>query len=316
MNQPLVSVIIPTYNGARWLKDTLRSVLCQTYARKDVIVVDDGSTDDTPTLLRGYGSAVRVIRHLQNGIGAARNAGLRAAMGDYLAFLDHDDLWRADKLAVQVKYLEEHPDVALLHADAEEFDERGTVHPSYLALFPALVSGGDVFTSLLAFAVPLMSTVVVSAHFLERHSLRFIEDASGVDDLGLFLEIAAHGGTFAVQRETLARRRLHAHNLSKVHVHRFVKRVCLYTALQQRLPGLSARHAKALADGLRDAHFRVGEWDWGQGEPIAALDHFKRALGLDRLGLKASLYAAASALPRPIARGLLALKRRCLAATH
>lgn len=309
MTRPRFSVIIPTYNGSRWVGAAVESVLRQTYPAAEVLVVDDGSDDATPAALARFGPPVRVVRRPRGGIGAARNTGLERAAGDYLAFLDHDDLWRPDKLAAQADLLARRPEADVLYADAEEFDEAGTVHASYLDLFPALRRPADLFGAMVHFAIPLMSTVAVRAAFLAAHGLRFLESASGVDDLGLLLEASARGAVFTCQEERLARRRLHAHNLSKVHHHRFAQRVVLYEELLRRLADAPPSQQAHLRWGLRDAHFRVGEWHWGQDDRRAALGHFRAALGADRIGLRAAAYAAACYLPGPAARGARALKR-------
>jgi len=104
---PRVSVIVPTYNRADWLADTVRSALSQTHPPLEVIVVDDGSTDDTEAVARGLGGGgpVRYVRQVNGGVGAARNAGARLATGDLLAFLDCEDLWEPTKLAAQIAAL-------------------------------------------------------------------------------------------------------------------------------------------------------------------------------------------------------------------
>lgn len=97
-NTPTISVIIPTYNRSACVGDAIRSVLAQTHQADEVIVVDDGSTDNTPESLSSFGSAIRVIRQSNAGVSAARNAGIRAASSDWLAFLDSDDLWMPERL--------------------------------------------------------------------------------------------------------------------------------------------------------------------------------------------------------------------------
>ncbi len=106
MKQPVVSVVIPTRDGAMFLLETLQSVFSQTFTDYEVIVVDDGSTDRTVARLQPLRDRIRVIRQPHLGIGAARNAGLDEAKGKYVALLDHDDLWLPEKLAVQVAFLE------------------------------------------------------------------------------------------------------------------------------------------------------------------------------------------------------------------
>ena len=88
-----ISVIIPTYNYARFLAEAIDSALGQSYAPLEIIVVDDGSTDATSEVLAAYGDRIRVLRQKNQGVAMARNAGIAAARGDYLAFLDSDDAW-------------------------------------------------------------------------------------------------------------------------------------------------------------------------------------------------------------------------------
>jgi len=112
-----ISVIIPTYNGERFIAETLRSVLTQTLSPDEVIVVDDGSTDATPDIVAGFPSPVRIVRNSRSGPAAARNKGIEVAQGAFIAFVDHDDLWREDKLALQMDAFREDPllDVCVTH---------------------------------------------------------------------------------------------------------------------------------------------------------------------------------------------------------
>ena len=123
----LVSVIIPTYNSGPFVTETIDSVLCQTHPHREIIVVDDGSTDDTPARVRHYGSKISYIRQSNAGVGAARNIGIRAASGDYLAFLDSDDLWLPEKLEVQLAVAARYPDSGLIACDGEYFDGTTTL---------------------------------------------------------------------------------------------------------------------------------------------------------------------------------------------
>jgi len=107
---PLVSVIIPVYNGGRYLRAALESVFAQTYRPFEVIVVDDGSADDSGVIAQSF-PEVRYIYQTNQGVAAARNNGLEAARGEYFAFLDQDDLWAPEKLKLQVEYLLSHPEV-------------------------------------------------------------------------------------------------------------------------------------------------------------------------------------------------------------
>ena len=120
---PLVSVIIPAYNAAHLLPDAIESALAQTYHPLEVIVVDDGSTDETPEVLARYGSRVTAFRQDNGGVAAARNRALEAAQGVYVACLDADDIWRPDKIEIQVGLMTD--GVGLIGSSADETGESG-----------------------------------------------------------------------------------------------------------------------------------------------------------------------------------------------
>jgi glycosyltransferase involved in cell wall biosynthesis len=117
----LVSVIMPCYNGERYLAEAIDSALGQTHPRVEVIVVDDGSTDGSPGVAEGYGDRIRWTQLDHSGIAGARNHGIAQARGEYLAFLDADDLWPNDKLERQVSALEADPSLGMVIGDMEQF---------------------------------------------------------------------------------------------------------------------------------------------------------------------------------------------------
>lgn len=120
-NKPRVSIVIPTYNRADMVVECLESVFTQTYTDYEVIVVDDGSTDNTEEILKPYHARIKYIRHENKGNAAARNSGLDIAKGELIAFLDSDDLWMPDKLRRDVDYLDSQPDVDMVCANGTFF---------------------------------------------------------------------------------------------------------------------------------------------------------------------------------------------------
>ena len=100
--KPLVSCIVPVFNGERYLAEALDSILAQTYRPVDLIVVDDGSTDGTAQVAAGYGERITYLYQENSGPAAARNKGIDAAQGEFVAFLDADDVWHEEKLARQM----------------------------------------------------------------------------------------------------------------------------------------------------------------------------------------------------------------------
>ena len=128
MRKLTVSVVIPNYNYGRFLAEAIESVLQQDYACKEIIVVDDGSTDNSLELLTGYEGKVQVIRQINSGVGAARNTGVKYSTGDIIAFLDADDYWAPDKIKQQVESFEGDGEVGLVSCGMREFDsERKTI---------------------------------------------------------------------------------------------------------------------------------------------------------------------------------------------
>jgi glycosyltransferase involved in cell wall biosynthesis len=133
MHEPLVSVIIPTFNCGRYVEDAVVSVLNQTYRRYEIIVVDDGSTDDTACRLKSYKDRVHVVTQENQGSSKARNVGLGLSRGDYVAFLDADDRWRPEKLEWQLACFREIGDIGLVFTDFSAIDPDGDiVSASYL----------------------------------------------------------------------------------------------------------------------------------------------------------------------------------------
>src|SRR5258705_11877236 len=120
---PAVSVIIPAHNAAPWLSDAVGSVLKQSYRDFEVIVVDDGSTDDSGAVIAGFGDKIRSVRQPNRGLPAARNTGIRNALGDWIGFLDADDLWLFDKLERQMSLIHQTQGLRGVYCNAYMFDD-------------------------------------------------------------------------------------------------------------------------------------------------------------------------------------------------
>jgi glycosyltransferase involved in cell wall biosynthesis len=128
---PLVSVIIPVYNGEKYIGAALESVLAQDYPSFEIIVVDDGSTDGSAEAVKSCGEA-RYLYQRNQGVAVARNTGITASRAEYVAFLDQDDLWAPEKLRIQMDYLEENPSVGYVLARQSIFIQPGMERPSWL----------------------------------------------------------------------------------------------------------------------------------------------------------------------------------------
>jgi len=181
--KPRVSVILPTYNRAWSLHAAIKSVLTQTDADYELIVVDDGSTDATATLLRTY-DGVTVLRQTRQGVSAARNRGVRAARGELIAFLDSDDYWLPGKLSVQVRYFDENPDTLICQTE-EIWIRRGVrVNPGRRHRKRA----GMIFEPSLALCLVSPSAVMLRRSLFEAMG-GFDEQLPACEDYDLWLRV-------------------------------------------------------------------------------------------------------------------------------
>lgn len=121
----LITIIIPSYNRADYIAETIESVLAQTYRNIEVIIIDDGSTDNTREIVERYVPQVQYVYQQNSERGASRNHGLRLAKGEYISFLDSDDLWMPEKLAADVEFIEARPNVGVVYTDALQIDSNG-----------------------------------------------------------------------------------------------------------------------------------------------------------------------------------------------
>lgn len=121
MDSPLVSIIVPVFNGEKYLCEAIESILAQTYQTIEIIIVDDGSTDNSSGVAKSFAPKVRYVYQNKSGIGAALNRGIELSQGDFLAFLDADDLWIENKLMHQIAVFDNNPDVDILFGQVKQF---------------------------------------------------------------------------------------------------------------------------------------------------------------------------------------------------
>ncbi|HUU29501.1 MAG TPA: glycosyltransferase [archaeon] len=257
MGLPEVSVIIPTYNRAHMLADAVGSVHGQLFRDFELIVVDDGSTDDTASVLAASGAGeIKVIKTRRRGVAAARNIGAQAAQGRYLAFLDSDDLWLSEKLEVQLEVHAREPDALLSHTD-EIWVRRGVrVNP----MKKHAKRGGWIFE----YSLP-MCRISPSSVLIER---RLFQEVGGFDerfcvceDYELWLRITAHYPVLYIDRKLIVKRGGHSDQLSgstwgldrfRVMALEKLLQTEKLTDLQRRAAALElARKAAILSNGYR-----------------------------------------------------------------
>ncbi|NMF87370.1 glycosyltransferase [Aromatoleum petrolei] len=189
---PTVSVIIPTWNAAWCIRRAIDSVFAQAYRDFELIVVDDGSTDDTAVVLGTYGGQLKVVTKSNGGMSSARNAGIREARGHYLAFLDADDRWLPYKLARQVAMLDRHPDLAFCAAVATFEDLQGRTLGEWRGARGQPADVAEVFENHAAVAGG--ASAVLARRDLVARLGGFDETLAGAEDTDLWIRLAAHGG--------------------------------------------------------------------------------------------------------------------------
>jgi glycosyltransferase involved in cell wall biosynthesis len=197
---PLVTVVVAAYNGERFLRETLESLFAQDFDSFEAVFVDDGSEDGTAEIAKSF--PVRYVRQDNQGLPAARNAGLALARGDLVAFLDDDDLLPPTKLSVQAGYLDEHPEVGCVLGRQEWILEEG-VEPPPLVRDPIFGEVGGI----------QLVTAMIRRCVLEElggfdPSYRYAEDRD------LFIRMRERGVEIAVLPDVVLHKRLHGSNMT------------------------------------------------------------------------------------------------------
>ena len=210
MSKPLVSVIIPTFNRGYCLEESIRSVLEQSFIDFELVVVDDGSTDNTSELVRRF-PAVKLIRLEENrGVSFARNRGVVEAQGDWVGFLDSDDLWEQGKLATQVKWIERHPDLQAVYTDEIWIRNGLRVNP----MNKHRKYSGDIFRYCLPLCIVSPSSVLLRAKVLSEVG-GFDESMPVCEDYDLWLRIAKRYPFHFIEEKLIVKRGGHEDQLSR-----------------------------------------------------------------------------------------------------
>jgi glycosyltransferase involved in cell wall biosynthesis len=197
-----VSVVIAVYDGEAYLAEAIDSVLSQTRPPDELVVVDDGSSDSTPAVIAGYGDRLTGIRQEHRGVASALNRGIEATGGEFVAFLDADDLWDPDKLAVQLEVLEREADTEAVFGLVQQFLS-GDADPSLAdrVVIPSSPQPG-VFKT----------TMLIRRRALDRVG-RFDESRVNTDFTDWYLRAQEEGLSSHMQQTVVARRRIHGANL-------------------------------------------------------------------------------------------------------
>ena len=207
---PVVSVIIPTFNRWPMVVDAVESVLAQSYSDFELIVVDDGSTDDTPNELSKLGSRLRFFPKARCGVAAARNFGVSQALGRYCAFLDSDDFWRPKKLEVQTAFMERHPEIHICQSEEIWIRNGKRVNPKAKHQKPS----GDIFLRSLELCLVSPSAVMMTKELFDRVG-GFDEAFPVCEDYDLWLRVAVEHSVPLISEPLVVKRGGHTDQLSR-----------------------------------------------------------------------------------------------------
>lgn len=190
-NRLTVSVIIPTFNRSTLLREAIDSLLAQTRIPDEIIVVNDGSTDDTMSVLSQYNAPVAAVHKSNGGQPAARNAGLDIATGDLITFLDDDDSLTPDSIEIRASFLEQNPAVGVAYGDIRVTDSQGNDRGLYRQLSGLSTPSGNVFAAFVERNRSPIHAFLIRRPCLEQAG-RFKSEFIGVEDYDLWLSAARH----------------------------------------------------------------------------------------------------------------------------
>jgi glycosyltransferase involved in cell wall biosynthesis len=305
MSWPLVTVIIPCYNNADFIADAVNSVLQQDYPHIEVIVIDDGSTDSSVTILQQFDGRIRLIRQENQGPAAARNTGLKAASGDYIAFNDADDIWLPGKLMAQVSYMQQHPHIGLCYTNFTVWRQQQPIEEFIAQLrppsSPAKVDterSGWLYTQLLEKS--LMSTIAVMLRSELVRTVGLFDTSLAIgEDHDYWIRVSRQYQMDKLSDVYAIYRTNPDSTTQKVHQQNYSLQV-LQSALQKygrRCPSGKEVPKSYINRYLGERHFSYGYNAMIKGHRDKALTSFKACIALRHRFVKASLLTILCAVP-------------------
>ena len=292
---PTVSVIIPAYNAAPWIAETIDSVLNQTFKDFEVIVVDDGSTDATAEVVASYKPQVQYLYKNNGGPSSARNTGICAACGRYIAFLDADDLWLPEKLQIQMQLFSQNPSLAWVYSDGLIFEENPNKN-QHLFSQSSYMYSGEILRPLLLQDFVASPTPIVRRDVFEDVGL-FNEESSfkSVEDWDMWLRIAARYPVYLIDKPLVKYRR-HSTSLTGTSL--------IQRSLESRLTvieGAILREPERLGDlrqqAIANVYMTLGHLLMSRGARVEAREMYLHSIQMNSKQLKSIIYLIATFLP-------------------
>jgi Glycosyltransferases, probably involved in cell wall biogenesis len=308
---PKVSVIIPTYNRRLLLERALKSVLEQSYRDFEVIIVDDGSTDGTFEMLKGYGMTnsdkIKIIRQENRGESAARNAGIGIASGEYIAFQDSNDVWVKNKLEKQIAYMEQNTRFALTYTDISVYRNgvlqfKSRLHEERYGYFKE----GEIFLNLLKECFIFVPTVVLRRSCLLSIG-GFNQKLFVAQDYDLWLRIATKY-PIGFLDEPLSICHYHGNNVTSDALLRCENFVCLFKDLFLNA-NLWLNALSIIRRRLSQGHYDLAYCFWVTGDYNSARKNFYLSLKFNFIKWKSIVYILVSFFPEKFILVLKQLKK-------
>lgn len=278
--KPLVSVIIPAYKVAPFIREAINSVLAQTLDENEIIVINDGSpdTEELEKQLEAYAHTITYIKQPNKGAGAARNAGIRAAHGEFIAFLDGDDVWLPEFLSAQVSLINGDGGYDLVYADAANITGSGVSRLTNMDFNPS--EGPVTAESLIAARCNVVTSSVVARRNLIVEAGLFDEEFPNSQDFDLWLRLAKRGARMNYQKRVLVHRRIYQGSLASDPLKSLGGEIKVLEKTEQRSDLTSAERAALLRTlNLRRATVEVfkGKQKLSAGDFDSALMSFRVA---------------------------------------
>lgn len=263
MKKPVVSVIIPAYNAENFIRETIESALNQTYKNIEVIVVDDGSTDNTREIVESIDDKrIKYIKQNNMGVSVARNKGIRVSKGEFIALLDHDDIWLPRKLEKQLPLFSD-SQVGLVFSDTIFFKDGKDLYSIYSKYKPPR---GWVFRELLKRNFISCETVIIRKKALESLDEWFPEDMELSEEYDLFLRLA-YKWKFDYVDEPLAKWRIHERNDSSLREHLVAEDYKkIYEKLKSKIPNFENKYKEELIEFKNFITLKEAIGSWKKGE--------------------------------------------------
>ncbi|MCI0552129.1 MAG: glycosyltransferase [Anaerolineae bacterium] len=298
-----MSVIMPVYNSASYICDAINSLIAQNYSNLEIIVINDGSTDDTLSALHRYDNEIILIDQKNAGAAVARNRGLDCARGQYIAFLDSDDVWLPEKLRIQIAYLESHPTIGMVYSSWRCWypDRDGQFNISRndrqeLADVSIVESkSGWLYDQLLFECILLTSTVVIRRSIVQQAG-KFDTRLLRGQDYDYWIRVSRLTEIVKLNAE-LALYRIHGNSIAKNHSNQNYEWMVVEKAIKNW--GLVGPNGKAvrkidIKKRIAQLHFGFGYEHFWAGNPIIACESLLRSVRYRPLAIKHWLYIVLS----------------------